>query len=144
MEPFKIDSPDYSRLKARGQNAYNRMIREIRQKGRTYVPPMELAPFYTTDVPPADMAMLPDEVKPWIAENGCPLNGYSLVGVHNVPNPGEPLYNNYIHESGSAILCMSNFKENDVQNGQPGQMFFSDLLAASCCRVMAAQEPPRP
>lgn len=60
------------------------MIRDIKQRGYTYVPLRELAPFYFTEMPLPANAMLSNEVKPWVAGNGSPLDRYGLVGMQNV------------------------------------------------------------
>ncbi len=47
-------------------------------------------------------------------------------------------YQNYVHAEGKAVLCMSNFSGRDRLFRQPGRIFWSDLVAVCCSRVMAA------
>ncbi|KAK4180347.1 hypothetical protein QBC36DRAFT_172784, partial [Triangularia setosa] len=50
-----------------------------------------------------------------------------------------PIYQNYIHEDGKAILCMSNYlKDDDLYKFKsPNQIFWSDMLSV-CCSCVAS------
>lgn len=68
---------------------------------------------------------------------GHPTTNYVYLGIINAPSPldrAEPIYQNYIHAEGRALLCTENFARRDVLFGQAGveRLYMSDALASSC------------
>ncbi|KAL7960276.1 hypothetical protein V8C34DRAFT_303332 [Trichoderma compactum] len=71
---------------------------------------------------------------------GHPVDDYTLAVVTNTGKAsagGNPPYQNYIHTKGKAILCMSNYAEDDQLFGKSDRLFWSDLMAACFCKTMA-------
>ncbi|KAK4094094.1 hypothetical protein Purlil1_1585 [Purpureocillium lilacinum] len=128
-------------LAAKGRDLYQALEEAVAQRGETWVALPEIAPYYNTAIDNPDMPTVDDPVRLILDESGSPTEDYVLLQIHNVGEDWKkngPPYLNYVHAQGKAILCMSNFGDQDLLRGRPGHMFWSDLMAVGCSRVVTS------
>jgi hypothetical protein len=138
-------------LAATGKALYSRLLASVDSLGDTDMPaaPPELAPRYFTKPEveqPETPFMAPATPLAAMGEAGHPTSSYTPIRVHNLapfapPNVDRPqsMYQNYVHVGGKAILCMNNFADRDGLWGRPERLYWSDLMAASCARVVGVE-----
>lgn len=87
--------------------------------------------------------MLIEATEAAMTDLGHPVGGQVFVDVHSrgLPNAageytwGDAPDQNYVHEHGRTILCMSNFADRDKWYGTPRRTFWDDCLAECYARV---------
>lgn len=67
-------------LAAKGRDLYQALEEAIAQRGETWVPPPEIAPFYNTSIDNPEMPTAHDSV----VESGSLTEDYVLLQIHNV------------------------------------------------------------
>lgn len=56
--------------------------------------------------------------------------------VNAPPEDQQTPYQNWVHAEGKAVLCVFNDATRDTLGERPERLFWSDLMAACCTRVM--------
>ncbi|KAL7892111.1 major facilitator superfamily domain-containing protein [Trichoderma sp. SZMC 28014] len=136
MSGISIDAV-LRRLTIKGQEIYSELLNAIATNGRRYIPFLELAPRYITNI---DVSTIPAgyngrEICHMLEEAGQPKDRYQYIGVNNVDQDGPTPYYNYVHRDGKSLLCFYNFAELDTNGNE--RMHWSDLMAVCCSRIMS-------
>lgn len=141
---YAPESQEYTNLRDNGHNIYERMHAAAKGQ-KKFMKSRRLQPnYYVEGTESANPLKLPTPTtRRLLRESGTPVDDYRVVTIKNDPNVGEnsaqPIYINAIHEDGRALICPQNYKENDALNLRSGQLFWSDLIPATCERVLQQQ-----
>ncbi|KAF5020442.1 hypothetical protein F66182_7521 [Fusarium sp. NRRL 66182] len=117
---------DYEKLVAKGRQVLEELDGALVKRGHEYVPLKEIAPRYDTLLDSGRKPGLEqnDGLTNFLSDNGCPVEDHVFVEIHNPGYTAKPSpYQNFIHKSGSDILCMFNYAACDQHYKKPGQMF---------------------
>ncbi|KAG5743998.1 hypothetical protein H9Q69_012787 [Fusarium xylarioides] len=131
-----------------GRERYARIEDAIHQHRKVnhspYKLPPSLAPSYHATVIDATRLSVPyNSIFEGLERHSEPENGYILVDVNSTtPNPSEvPPYTNYIHQNGRVIMCLHNYKTDDL-TAKEGALKWTDIMAASCVAAMSISGRP--
>ncbi|KAH7014755.1 hypothetical protein EDB80DRAFT_678730 [Ilyonectria destructans] len=124
-------------LVSKGKELYAQMAREIHQRGDRVQPLPTIAPNYILTLdPPSEISIDAGMIRA-IEDAGLPTNDYVFALASNPGNQQHP-YQSYVHIHGRAILCTCNYSDRDLFWKQPGQIFWTDLMAVTFHRVTTA------
>ncbi|KAH8893873.1 hypothetical protein GQ53DRAFT_821748 [Thozetella sp. PMI_491] len=130
----------YVSLVTKGRTLYGQLVRAIERSSDLDQRLPEIAPNYYTTIEPPSLACIDVTTEDSLANANHPRDDYVFIEVHNssfgTSGHSQSMYQNYVHSGGKALLCMNNFANRDRFYRQPGQMFWSDLMAVCCSRVM--------
>ncbi|KAK3939972.1 hypothetical protein QBC46DRAFT_436245 [Diplogelasinospora grovesii] len=143
MTENRISAADFEELVTKGRELYAQLLDSIQARGYTHVQPPRIAPRYVAELgqpKTLDIPLFRDKEVKYKA--GQPRDEYIQVQVENGGpsrhSDGSKPYEHYIHKDGRAILStlMSKGEDRYFYTGQ--RMYWSDLMAVSVSRVMAA------
>lgn len=149
----QLTADEFLLLASKGRTLYQAMqqpvARILGDEGASLLGPLGPMPNYRIGLdPPKNLGHKndTDDLSSALREHGSPVRGYVLTKVSNEDRDGSTpaaeshwrslICQNYVHSDGKAILCMANFARTDKLWGKPDRVFWSDLRAASCARVM--------
>ncbi|UPL00299.1 hypothetical protein LCI18_011233 [Fusarium solani-melongenae] len=122
---FKTDYKTLQCLVAKGRSLHEELTQAVIQRGHEYVPLKEIAPGYQTRLNSGRMPSLEeqDSMATFLDDEGCPIGGHVFVEVINPGSQVAPPYQNFVHASGTDILCMYNYSSKDQLRDMPHQIY---------------------
>lgn len=141
---YDTGSSEYTKLCDNGRKALDQMLSAI-DKPKRFISSRRLRPhYYAKGLEQKAPTKLPtDTTKRLLREAKTPVDDFRIITILNDPRFGarssQPIYVNAVHDNGCALVCLQNYKANDALNGQPEQLFWSDLVAAACEKMMLVQ-----
>ena len=136
LEMDSLSSNEYDNLVAKGRSLYNRLLAAVSRNTTQVESLPEIAPHYHLEMDPSDGIFASDPTTRAITEAGHPTRDYVLILAGN-PGNRQWAYQNYVHKTGKAILCMNNYANRDLLLGRPEQIFWSDMMAVCHAQVVS-------
>ena len=132
----QVASPELlNKLQSKGKELFDNLSKSLSQCSAQQTSLPKLPKHYMINIG-HETALDPNEH--WNNIDFC-LNhantGYYHVGVHGICESSNPIYGNYIHGNGDLIICMFNFRCNDLAP-ETEQMHWSDMMTACCAELM--------
>ncbi|KAK7413271.1 hypothetical protein QQX98_007859 [Neonectria punicea] len=105
---FFINPDTLQTLVAKGRSLHKELKRAVAQRGQEYVALREIAPGYDIRLDSGRKPRLEQDnsLTKFLDNAGCPVTDHVFVEVINPGSDLAPPYQNYVHASGSDILCL--------------------------------------
>ncbi|GAB1316350.1 hypothetical protein MFIFM68171_06560 [Madurella fahalii] len=137
-----LTASEMSDLVVTGRALYAQFLRNLERCSNQYQMLPELAPYYDVSLDPPHAPVIGPRIEKALAEDGHLGDDYVFAEVVNINLPGRSEangrpYQNYVDANGKALLCISNFADRDRLFGRQERIFWSDLMALCCAKVMA-------